>query len=177
MTLTTIVGFNKIKKMFIRNGKSIDALAVFIILFAAAAGLAGGDDLLRVEATIRPKSLSRGEEGRVVLRVITQAGITLSPHPAFTIEFNSCPELLFPKGLYTNSDLAIEVVEEGAERFLNMSKPIEIPFTVNPSAKRGSHILEGRIRYFACSRKEGWCLKNTARFSVSFFTRQLTISK
>jgi len=147
------------------------------LLIAATAGLAGSNDLLRVEASIRPKGLSRGEEGRVILRVVTLPGITLSPHPAFTIEFSPCPELLFPKGFYTNSDLAIEVVEEGAERYLNMSKPIEIPFTVNPSAKRGSHILEGRIRYFACSRKEGWCLKNFARFSVPFFTRQLTINK
>ncbi len=155
--------------------------AVFTILMSlglAAVDLLGGpDDLLRVEASLRPKSLARGEEGRVVLRVITQEGITLSPHPAFTIEFSPCPELLFPKGFYTNSDLAIEVVEQGPERYLNMSKPIEIPFTVSPSAKRGSHILEGRIRYFACSRKEGWCLKNTARFSVPFSTRQLAINK
>jgi hypothetical protein len=164
--------------MSYQERRLIGAAVVFMSLFsAAAASLAGGDDLLRIEAGIRPKSLSRGEEGRVVLRVITQEGITLSPHPAFTIEFSSCPELLFPKSFYTNSDLAIEIVEDAGDRYLNMSKPIEIPFTVNPSAKRGSHILEGRIKYFARSRKEGWCLKDTAKFSVSFFTRQLAISK
>jgi hypothetical protein len=164
--------------MSLQERRRIGAAALFMALFAVvAAGPAGGDDLLRVEVTMRPKSLSRGEEGRVVLRVMPRPGITLSPHPAFTIEFNSCPELMFPKGFYTNSDLAIEVVEEAGERFLNMSKPIEIPFTVNPAAKRGSHILEGKIRYFACSREEDWCLKNTVRFSVSFFTRQLTINK
>jgi len=164
--------------MVIRQKSLLTAFAILMSLGLAAVDLLGApDDLLRVEATLRPKSLARGEEGRVVLRVITQAGITLSPHPSFTIEFSPCPELLFPKGFYTNSDLAIEVVEQGPERSLNMSKPIEIPFTVSPSAKRGSHILEGRIRYFACSRKEGWCLKNTARFSVPFFTRQLAINK
>ena len=163
--------------MFSRKRALSRLRTILAILTLAGAGWAGGDDLLRVEASIRPKSLARGEEGRVVLRVITQTGITLSPHPALTIEFTPCPELLFPKNFYTNSDLAIEVVEEGTARYLNMSKPLEIPFTVSPSAKRGSHILEGRIRYFACSRKEGWCLKNTARFSVPFFTRQLTIRK
>lgn len=167
---------NKVETMR-RNTATSLAILFFLLMGAPTGLLAGGDDLLRIEAGIRPKSLSRGEEGRVILKVITQEGITLSPHPAFTIEFSPCPELLFPKGFYTNSDLAIEVGEDAGDRYLNMSKPIEIPFTVNPSAKRGSHILEGRIKYFARSRKEGWCLKNTAKFSVSFFTRQLAISK
>ncbi len=144
-------------------------------LLAASTQSGFNDDLIRIEASVHPKSLSRGEEGRVVMRVLTSPGITLSPHPSFTIEFAPCPELVFPKDFYTNSDLAIEVLEEGGEKFLNMDKPVEIPFTVSLQAKRGSHVLTGRVKYFACSRKEGWCLKNTARFSMSFYTRQLSI--
>lgn len=135
----------------------------------------GAEDLLRVEAAVRPKSLARGQEGKVVLRVLAGPGIALSPHPSFTIEFSPCPELVFPKGFYTHSDLDIEVLEEGGGKFLNLARPLEIPFSVNPQAKRGSHILQGRVKYFAYSRKEGWCLKDSAKFSVSFSTRQLTI--
>ncbi|OGD11087.1 MAG: hypothetical protein A2Y86_08405 [Candidatus Aminicenantes bacterium RBG_13_62_12] len=144
-------------------------------LSVRAAGPAIADDLLKIEAAIRPKSLSRGEEGKLVLRVLTSPGISLSPHPSFTIELAPCPELVFPKGFYTHSDLDIEVLEEGGEKVLNMTRPVEIPFTVNLQAKRGSHILQGKVKYFATSRKEGWCLKNTAKFSVSFSTRQLSI--
>jgi hypothetical protein len=135
-------------------------------------GGAGGEDLLRIEASLRPKSLSRKEEGRVVIKVILKEGIVISPHPTFTIEFVPNRELIFPKNFYTNSDLNIEVLEEDGQQYLNLEPPIEIPFTVSLEAKRGGHILEGRIKYFACSRKEGWCLKDSAEFSIPFFTRQ-----
>ncbi|MBN2199461.1 MAG: hypothetical protein JW747_06370 [Candidatus Aminicenantes bacterium] len=154
---------------------------IFVLGMAAAclavrAGLhAAADDLLKIEASVRPKSLSRGEEGNVVLRVTAGEGISLSPHPSFTIEFSPCPELVFPKKSYTHSDLDIEVLEDEEGKSLNMSDPVEIPFTVSLQAKRGSHILQGKVKYFAYSKKEGWCLKDTAKFSVSFSTRQLSI--
>ncbi len=143
---------------------------------AADSGTASDtDDLLKIEAAIRPKSLSRGQEGKVVLKILTAPGIVISPHPSFTIEFVPCPELVFPKGFYNHSDLNIEVLEEGGTKSLNVSRPLEIPFTVSLQARRGSHILQGKVKYFACSVKEGWCLKDSAKFSVSFSTRQLGI--
>lgn len=147
------------------------------LLVWGAAFSSAADDLLKIEASIRPKSLSRGEEGKVVLKVTTGPGITLSPHPSFTIEFAPCPELVFPKDFYTHSDLDMEVLEDSEETFLDTSRPVEIPFTVSLQARRGSHILKGKVKYFAFSKKEGWCLKDTAKFSVSFSTRQLAINK
>lgn len=159
-----------------RYGAAIAALAAAALwLGADVSGPSDSDDLLRIEASVRPKSLSRGEMGKVMLKVLPGPEIFLSPHPSFTIEFLPCPELVFPKGFYTHSDLDIEVLEDGGDKYLDMSRPVEIPFTVNPQAKRGSHILQGKVKYFAYSRKEGWCLKNSARFSVSFSTRQLSI--
>jgi len=142
------------------------------VLIVGASLAAAEDDLLKIEASLRPKSLSRGEEGQVVLKVLVRPGITIKPHPSFTIEFGSSRELIFPKNFFTHSDLNMEVLEEAGEQYLNLTKPIEIPFVVNLEAKRGGHILEGKIKYFASSKKEGWCLKNTARFAVPFFTRQ-----
>ena len=49
---------------------------------------------------------------------------------------------------------------------LNLKKPVEIRFTVNPKAKRDIYVLEGKIKYFATSSKEGWCLKSATKFSA-----------
>lgn len=147
-------------------------LTLAAVLLVWASLEAAEDDLLKVEASLRPKSLSRGEEGQVVLKVLVRPGITIRPHPSFTIEFGPSRELIFPKVFFTHSDLNMEVLEEAGEQYLNLTKPVEIPFVVNLEAKRGGHILEGKIKYFAFSKKDGWCLKNTARFSVPFFTRQ-----
>lgn len=154
----------------------------FFFLFALALleaplFLSGQDDFLKVEASAVPRRLARGQEGQVVIKIILREGVSISPYPDFLIEFEPRPELIFPKNFFTATDLEIEVVEEEEEKSLDFKKPLRIPFTVNPEAKKGSYILEGRIKYFARSRKEGWCVKSTAKFFVPFATLKEKIKK
>ena len=134
-------------------------------------------DFLKIEASIVPRKLSRGEEGAVLLKLSLQEGITVSPQPDFIIEFKPCAEIIFPKNFYTATDLEVETVVREGEEFLGLEKAIRIPFTVSPEAKKGSHILEGRVKYFARSKAEGWCARNTAKFFVPFSTRTTSVRK
>jgi hypothetical protein len=139
--------------------------------------LSAQEDFLGVEASIVPRKLSRGEEGAVFLKLSLQEGVTVSPKPDFTIEFKPCPELVFPKNFYNATDLEIEAEEQDGQESLNLQKPIRVPFTVSEDAGKGSHILEGRIKYFARSQEEDWCIKTTAKFFVPFFTRSTSVKK
>jgi hypothetical protein len=129
-------------------------------------------DLLKIEASSSPKRLFRGQRGKLVLKLTLEEGIFISPEPYFIIEFSPCEELVLPRSLSTESDLKIEVIKENGEDYLDLSGPLEIPFTVRSMAKKGSHLLEGKIKYFACSKEEGWCLKNTSKFSAAFYIRR-----
>jgi hypothetical protein len=135
------------------------------------------DELLKVESAINPRKLIRGQEGKVSLKLSIKEGIRISPQPDLIIEFNPVEDIVFPKNFFTASDLNIEILEEKGENFLNLSKPIEIPFTISPQARRGSHILEGRIKYFARSKTEGWCLKSNAKFSAAFSVSPAAVKK
>ena len=70
--------------------------------------------------------------------------------------------------LFALSDLEIKILEENGEEYLDLKDPIEMPFTVRLEAKQGNHLIEGKIKYFACSIEEGWCLKNTSKFRAVF---------
>jgi hypothetical protein len=149
-----------------------------VVLFALlAVWLFAQEDFLKIEASISPRKLSRGEEGAVLLKLSLQKGIMVSPQPDFIIEFKPCPEIIFPKNFYTATDLEVETVVREGEESLGLDKSIRIPFTVSPEAKKGSHILEGRVRYFARSKAEGWCARNTAKFFVPFSTRSTSVRK
>lgn len=126
--------------------------------------------LIQVQATVVPRRLARGQEGKIELRVRVKEGITISPLPAFTIELSPSDELAFPKDFFTASDLEIEILEEEGKEFLNLKEPVAIPFTVKLEASRGSHMIQGRVKYFGCSLDEGWCLKESTKFSTSFYT-------
>ena len=153
-------------------------IGLTILAFFCLVGFAQKEeDCLKVNASISPRYLSRGQEGKVVLKITLAEGITINPQPSFIIECDPSYELIFPKNFFTASDLEIEIKEETGEEYLNLEEPIEIPFTVSLEAERGNHSIQGRIRYFAFSREEGWCLKSTAKFTASFYTRSTRIKK
>jgi hypothetical protein len=129
------------------------------------------ENLLEIDVSINPYRLSRGQEGKVIIKITLEEGIDVNAQPSFQIEFTSSDELVFPKNFFTASDLEIEILKENGFEYLNLSAPLEIPFTVSLEAERGNHTLEGKIKYFACSKEEGWCLKNSTKFTARFYTR------
>ena len=141
------------------------ALIIVPLLFSQT------DDLFKIEASISPARLSRGQEGKVILRFTVQEGLTINPLPSFTVEISPSDELVFSKNFFSSSDLEIEILEEDGKEYLDLSKQIEILFTVRGEAERGIHNLQGKIKYFAVSKKENWCLKTTSNFSASFYVR------
>jgi len=147
------------------------------LFVALAVLLSAQEDFLKIEASIDPRKLSRGEEGAVLLKLSLQENISVSPQPDFIIEFKPCAEIIFPKNFYTATDLEIETAVREGDESLELGTAIRIPFTVSPEAKKGSHILEGRVKYFARSQKEGWCVRNTAKFFVPFSTRSISVRK
>lgn len=156
--------------------KPVLCLALLLAVFLSIWGQKE-EECLKVDAAVNPRWLSRGQEGKVVLKIKLAEGIDIHPQPSFIIECNPSDELIFPKSFFTASDLEIEIKEENAKESLNLDKPIEIPFTVSLEAQRGNHTFEGKIKYFAFSKQEDWCLKNTAKFRVSFYTRSTSIKK
>ncbi|MGD9344932.1 MAG: hypothetical protein PVH84_03660 [Candidatus Aminicenantes bacterium] len=143
---------------------------LLFISFLVPVMISSAEDLLKVNVSINPMRLRRGQEGKVVLKVTVNEEVRISSQPSFTIDLEPSDELIFPKNFFSASDLEIEIKEEDGKEYLDLKGPIEIPFSVNMDAKRGNHTLKGKIKYFACSQEEGWCLKYTAKFSSSFYT-------
>ncbi|MFQ5721264.1 MAG: hypothetical protein ACE5GI_02070 [Candidatus Aminicenantales bacterium] len=146
---------------------------MFIVFTAAVRE----ENPIKVEAWITPKRLYRGQSGKVTLKIRVKKGLAVSPQPSFIIEFSPSQEVILPKNFFTASDLEIKTLEKNGEEYLDFKDPIEIPFTISLEAKRGNHLLEGKIKYFACSLQEAWCLKSSANFKASFYTRRTAIKK
>ncbi|MBM3311065.1 MAG: hypothetical protein FJY80_06120 [Candidatus Aminicenantes bacterium] len=135
--------------------------------------MAGGEaaDLVKVESSVSPLRLTRGQEGKVNLKLTVKEGIAVSAAAGLTVELEPSSELVFPKNFFTAADLGIPRVMIQGKEYLDLSKPVEIPLTVNPKAQRGVHVLRGRVKYFGTSLAEGWCYKSAAKFSATFSTR------
>lgn len=132
---------------------------------------------LQIKASISPRRLSRGQEGEIIVKFIVKEGIVINSQPNFIIELDTSEELVFPKDFFSASDLEIKIIEESGKEFLDLTEPVKIPFIVKLSAKRGNHAVTGKVKYFACSKEEGWCLKDKTDFSASFYSSNRIIKK
>ena len=70
------------------------SILIFSLSFFA---VAEEEDLLKIEAASNPKRLSRGQKGKIVLKLTMDEGIFISPEPSFIIEFSPCEELIMNK--------------------------------------------------------------------------------
>jgi len=148
-----------------------------LVLCLSGLSVSEEDELLKMEVSVDPSRLSRGQEGKLLIKLEFKEGITINPLPSFTIELIPCEELVFPKSFFSASDLNIEIIQENGDEYLDLKDPLEIPFTVGLEAERGTHELEGKVKYFARSKDEDWCLKKTSKFIVSFTVRNRTVKK
>ena len=78
--------------------------------------------LLKINASIAPKRLDKGQEGNIVLKFNLEDGVTVSPQPSFTIELNSSEELIFSKDFFTASDLEMGILKENGYEYLDRTR-------------------------------------------------------
>ncbi len=146
------------------------AVLICLTLLSFASDKSDKYDLLGINANVSPKRLSRGQEGNIVLNFSVKEGIIISSQPSFIIEIEPSDILAFSKDFFTASDLDIKVKEKDGVEYLDLSEPVKVPFTVKTEAERGNHMVKGKVRYFACSLEEEWCLKDKKGFSATFYT-------
>jgi len=151
---------------------------LWVLFFCFALSVFSVDEnIVKIEASVSPQRLARGQEGKLVLKLTLQEGISISPQPSFIIEISPGEEISFSKNVYTANDLGIKISKENGEEYLDLKEPLEMLFQVRLEAKQGNHRLEGKIKYFACSKEEKWCLKNSTKFSAAYYTRNTTFKK
>jgi hypothetical protein len=143
---------------------------ISLVLFLPRIFFADKYDVLKTEAAVSPLRLSRGQEGRIRLVFTLKENITISSQPSFIIEIDYSEGLVFSKDFFTASDLEIEIIEKDGKECLDLSQPVEIPFSVSVEAERGNHKLNGHVKFFACNLEEDWCLKDKTPFVAHYYT-------
>ena len=87
--------------------------------------------------------------------------------PLIGIHVNTNP--LFELKLEKNS--VFEIIEKvqfqkNENDYLDISKPVKFSFKAKNGTKTGQYILKGKLNYFYCSDKDGWCNRFSQPFDV-----------
>jgi hypothetical protein len=52
-------------------------------------------------------------------------------------------------------------------KYLDLSLPIAFPVAVSQGVAAGTQAVAGKVTYFYCSKREGWCRKGTSELDLS----------
>src|SRR5688572_7172277 len=57
--------------------------------------------------------------------------------------------------------------ETGDGKYLDLSLPFAFPVALADGAAAGTQAIAGKVTYFYCSKREGWCRKGTSDLDLS----------
>lgn len=57
-------------------------------------------------------------------------------------------------------------VDPATAKYIDLGRPVRFAAALHPKAAKGTHDVKGKVVYFYCSKKQGWCRRGSA--DVSF---------
>jgi hypothetical protein len=52
-------------------------------------------------------------------------------------------------------------------KYLDLALPVVFPVALAPGASTGTQDVKGKVTYFYCSKRDGWCRKGTADIDIA----------
>jgi len=143
----------------------IRALSVFFLLIALDAGAlclaappSSGPpkEPARIEIAVSPDSVSPGESAEVTLRLTPKTGIQVNRYPKIKLTVPEQDGLNGEAEVSMGDDAPPPPDHEGGNYFDEID-PVKLQIDLAPGAKSGEREFEGRLVYFYCVKKSGFC--------------------
>jgi hypothetical protein len=120
---------------------------------------APSSQVIQVQYAVSP--IVAGESGELTVRFKIAGGFKIPKRPFPRLQLNSSDEI----------EVAGDVIfgEEGAGKdpeYFKGIRPITLQLSPARTARRGSHMLEGKFVYFYCSEKEKYCSRNVENLKI-----------
>lgn len=131
------------------------------------------DEYLKIDTSVSPSSISRGEEGVLKIKITPRSDIkipSISSHLGFMIKFEDDANLSFPKVFYTASELDLQMKQENDSVYLDFEKEIPITFKVTEDSLAGKHQINGEVIFTAVF-KDNWSVKTHQKFNADFSSK------
>ncbi len=119
---------------------------IIIFIFALFSILYSND--LNMNAKFSNKIINKNKENYLILSFISKNKIYLNFYPLLIIKIEKQDWLKFPKDELKANDLDIDIFEFGNNKYINIKKPIKIPFELKKKYKKGKYFLILTVKGF-----------------------------
>lgn len=104
---------------------------------------------VRFEFTLNRSEYARGDTGTIFVFLTPNEGVHVNTEPPIECEFGKQSHITF--GTKT------VMPKDSATGYLDAQQPVAISFMLDKKTPAGAYTIHGKLKYFFCSEKEGWC--------------------
>jgi len=141
--------------------------AVCLILIASAAALAAPDapqpaNPAKIAISVSPEAVAPGGRAEVTVRLTPSAGVKINRYPKIKLAVPA------QKGLVAEAETEVgnespPPLDDPESNYYDVVDPVTLTLDLDDSISSGSHEIEGKLTYFYCVKKSGFCApKRTA---------------
>ncbi len=119
---------------------------------------------VRFEFTLNRANFTPGDTGTVFVFLTPNEGVHVNTEPPVEYEFEKKPHISF-------SAKAV-MPKDSVTGYLDVQQPVSISFTLGKKISAGTYTIKGKMKYFFCSEKEGWCNQFIQPFIVAIHVKK-----
>lgn len=130
----------------------------------ALAALAGGTAPKHFEVTASYAPAPKRQGSVVVTFKALDPDVVVNEQPSPRLALDPAQKVLVDK----QPPPAKTVPPDPADgKYLDLSLPVAFPVALADGAAAGTQAIAGKVTYFYCSKREGWCRKGTSEVDLS----------
>lgn len=121
---------------------------------------------LKIQVSVPTRPVASGSEGEAIVTLTPPAGIRLNQYPPIRLTLEASPPLVFPQ---QEIKLGLDKMPDDLESNpFERVDPIHVKFQVGKHDGDGQIPVKGKLRFFYCVAKSGYCAPGvkTVSFSV-----------
>jgi hypothetical protein len=136
-------------------------VAISTVLIASGAVLAAPNsgqpaNPAKVTISVSPEAVAPGGEARVTVKLTPSSGIKINRYPKIKVSVPAQEGLVAESGAEVGNDSPPPLDDPDSNYFEDVD-PVTLELDLDDSIPSGAHEIEGKLTYYYCVTKSGFC--------------------
>ena len=148
-------------------------LVVSTVLVASGAVLAAPNsdqpaNPAKIKISVSPEAVAPGGQAQVTVTLTPSSGVKINRYPKIKVSVPAQDGLVAEAGAEVGND-SPPPLDNPDSNYFDVVEPVTLNLDLDDSISSGSHEIEGKLTYFYCVAKSGFCApkKTPVKFAVN----------
>ncbi len=146
-------------------------LAAAVIAAAVPAAMAAGPpkppaEPARIAISVEPESISPGGRADATLTLAPIDGVVINRYPKITLKVAETAGLVHAAEAAVGNDAPPPPDDNSGSNYFDAVDPVRLTLKFDEAIKPGAHDIDGKLKYYYCVKKSGFCAPKTVAVKI-----------